>query len=78
MNARVMSNLHMRASPGIENNLIRTNPAGVVLEVIGGPVCGPYNGSAYQWWEVRAPDGASGWSAEGSTGGSIYFLQPVP
>lgn len=70
--ARVLSNLHLRSAAGLEASVLRVNPAGTVLEVLSGPVCI----SPYQWWEVRAPDGTTGWSAEGRPSGGGYFLQP--
>lgn len=73
--ARVVSNLNMRSEAGINSSLIRTNAAGTVLEITAGPVCEPINGAAYLWWQVRAPDGAEGWSAEGSATGNFYFLE---
>lgn len=76
-NARVMTNLIFRSSPGIENNIIRTHLPGTVMEVTGGPECVPYQNGAYLWWELRHPDGTTGWSAEGSISSSNYFLQPV-
>jgi cytoskeletal protein RodZ len=75
--ARVLSNLNFRSSAGLENNLIRVNPAGTQLEVTGGPTCVRYGNGAYLWWEVRSADGKTGWSAEGSLEGKFYFLEPV-
>lgn len=76
--ARVMSNLNLRSDPGLESSLVRTHRVGTVLEVIGGPVCGTFDGGAYLWWEVRLPDGTTGWSAEGSSRANFYFLQAQP
>jgi hypothetical protein len=73
----VTSNLNMRADAGINNRLILTNPTGTELEITGGPVCEPHQGGAYLWWQVRRSDGQTGWSAEGTSTGSLYFLQPV-
>ena len=76
-NARVMTNLHFRSSPGIDAGLIRTHYPGTIMEVIGGPQCIPYQGGAYLWWELQHPDGSTGWSAEGSISSAAYFLEPV-
>jgi hypothetical protein len=73
-----MSNLNLRQAAGINSPLVRTSPAGTLLEITGGPVCEPINSGAYLWWQVTAPDGTQGWSAEGSSTGGFYFLQPQP
>jgi hypothetical protein len=75
--ARVVANLNMRSTAGIGNNLILTNPVGTQLTILGGPVCEPYQGGAYLWWQVKLSDGQAGWSAEGSITGKFYFLEPV-
>lgn len=75
--AQVTSNLNMRSAAGIGNQLILTNPTVTQLTIIGGPVCEPYQGGAYLWWQVRRSDEQSGWSAEGSSTGKIYFLEPI-
>lgn len=76
--ARVISNLNLRSSPGLEaNNLVKVNPVGTQLEIIGGPTCLVYGGGVYLWWEVRMNDSQTGWSAEGSLEGKTYFLEPV-
>ncbi len=76
--ARVITNLNMRSSPGIQNNWILTNPARTILDVIGGPVCTLYEGGAFLWWEVKNPAGKTGWSAEARQQGNFYFLEPLP
>ncbi|GAB4504538.1 MAG: hypothetical protein Fur0043_15320 [Anaerolineales bacterium] len=76
--ARVITNLNMRSSPGIQNNWILTNPRGTILNVIGGPVCTPYEGGAFLWWEVTNPAGNTGWSAEARQQGYYYYLEPLP
>lgn len=75
--ARVLSNLNLRAAASMDAAITRTHPAAAILEITGGPTCTPYGGGAYRWWEVRAPDGVTGWSAEGSATGKNYFLEPV-
>ncbi len=76
--ARVITNLNMRSSPGIKNNWLLTNPRGTILDVIGGPVCTLYEGGAFLWWQVTNPAGKSGWSAEARQQGNGYFLEPLP
>jgi hypothetical protein len=75
--ARIISNLNFRSSLGIAENLIRVNPVGMELKVIGGPECIPYQGSAYAWWNLEMPDGQQGWSAENLLNGSAYYLAPI-
>ena len=75
--ALVKTNLNFRVAPGLDQRLILANLVNTRLEIIGGPVCTPYLNSAYMWWEVRRPDGSTGWSAEGSATGNYYFLEPV-
>jgi hypothetical protein len=75
---RVTTSLNVRNEPGIGENLLFTNPTNTQLEVIGGPVCLEYQGSAYVWWQVEMADGQSGWSAEATLNGSFYFLEPLP
>jgi hypothetical protein len=75
--ARILSNLNFRSSPEIGDNLIRVNPAGMELKIIGGPQCVPYQDSAYAWWNVEMPDGQQGWSAENRLNGSAYYLAPI-
>jgi len=76
--ARVMSNLNLRSSPQMGKNVIKVNPTGTKLNVIGGPVCTPVQGGAYLWWQVSTADGQQGWSAEATLNGRGYFLQPLP
>jgi len=75
---RVTTSLNLRSEPGIGNNLIGASATNTRLQIVGGPVCLPYEGSAYVWWQVQGPDGQTGWSAEASATGSFYFLEPVP
>ncbi len=76
--ARILSNLNLRSEPKIDNNILSVNPAGAILKVLQGPVCVPYQSSAYLWWQVEAPDGKTGWSAENYLNGGGYYLIPVP
>lgn len=74
---RVTSNLHMRSSPDLGNNILQTNLAGSNLEIIGGPECYPYQNGAYLWWQVQLDSGTSGWSAEAAINSNFYFLEPI-
>lgn len=75
--ALVVTNLNMRTEGGITKKLIRTNPAGTELTIIGGPVCEAYEAGAYLWWQVERDDEQNGWSAEASLTDQFYFLEPV-
>ena len=55
-----------------------TNLPGAQLEIIGGPVCIPYNQGVYRWWNVKTAAEKVGWSAEGSALAKNYFLEPLP
>lgn len=76
--ARVLQRLNMRAEASIDANLIQTNPTNTQVEIIGGPVCTPIGGRAYQWWQIRLQDGKEGWSAESQLNSASYFLEPIP
>lgn len=78
MQARVASNLNMRKTAGMNQPILLTNLPGATLEIIGGPVCIPYGEGVYRWWNVKTPNGTTGWSAEGSLLGKFYFLEPLP
>lgn len=76
--AKVLTNLNMRSSPGIQNNWILTNVTGTKLEIVGGPVCTLYEGGAFLWWQVKNPAKVTGWSAEARQQGTSYYLEPIP
>ena len=76
--ARVLQRLNMRTEGSIDATLIQTNPANTQVEIIGGPVCTPVGERAYQWWQIRLPDGKEGWSAESQLNSPSYFLEPIP
>lgn len=79
MKAVILHRLNFRSSPGIANNLLRTNPPGTQVEVIGGSTCLlNANGGSYLWWQIKLPDGSVGWSAEASAFGGFYFMKPLP
>jgi hypothetical protein len=74
----VLTNLHFRSSPEfISNNLVISHPAGTHLEIVGGPVCYPYEDGAFLWWQVENSNGEVGWSAEGDIQAEVYFMQPL-
>jgi hypothetical protein len=75
--ARVLTNLNMRSTPGIEDNWLVTNVTGTELKIISGPVCTVQTQGAYWWWEVENPYGQRGWSAEAHESGYYYFLEPL-
>ncbi len=75
--ARVIQRLNMRSEPAIAAPLLQTNATGTQVEIIGGPVCTPQGDRAYQWWQIRLPDGAEGWSAETPLQQGTYFLEPI-
>lgn len=71
-------NLNLRASPErIAGNWMRTNLIGAILEIMDGPICNPDPEHPYLWWQVRTPDGLTGWSVEASASGTFYFLEPI-
>ena len=76
--ARVLTRLNMRSDASIGASLIQTNPANTQVEIIGGPVCESVGDRAYQWWQIRLPDGSEGWSAETQLNTPSYFLEPLP
>ncbi len=76
--AVVVANLNLRQDAGIDKPIIRVGLYNSKVEIIGGPVCTPYQNGAYLWWNVKTTDGVTGWSAEASLSKNFYFLQPVP
>lgn len=79
MKAIILHRLNFRSSPGIANNLLKTNPPGTQVEVSGGPTCLlNATGGSYLWWQIKLPDGSLGWSAEASAYGGFYFMEPAP
>jgi hypothetical protein len=77
MKATILRRLNFRSSPGIQDNWLRTNIPGTQVEVMGGPECIPHISGAYVWWQIKLPDGKTGWSAEGSIHGTFYFMEPI-
>jgi len=78
---KVITRVHFRTSPELrEDNFLISHQRGLELEVVGGPVCYPYEDGAYLWWEVKDPNGEVGWSAEGELATKLYFfyfLKPI-
>jgi len=74
---RVLANLNLRKAAGMDQPVLLVSLPGSVVDVIGGPTCGPYQNSAYLWWNVKTKDGTTGWSAEASLSKNSYFLEPV-
>jgi hypothetical protein len=78
MKAIIVHIVNFRSSPGVLNNWILTNNPNTQVEVIGGPACTRYkNGGTYLWWQIKLPNGLTGWSAEASAFGAFYFMEPV-
>jgi hypothetical protein len=77
MQATIQRRLNFRSYPGLFNNLILTNDPDTEVEIVGGPACTRYEkGGAYLWWEIKLPNGLTGWSAETSAFGAFYFMEP--
>ncbi len=70
------TNLNLRSSPGIRDNWLKSIPTGTSVDVLGNSTCTPYLDGAYLWWQVKLPDGTTGWAAEGSLSRDSYFLEP--
>jgi serine/threonine protein kinase len=53
--------MHLRTAPGvITSNGVKTLHEGETLTVIGGPIFEDW----FMWWELRLPDGLSGWAVD--------------
>lgn len=76
--ALVLINLNVRQDAGMDKQIIRVGLPNSKVDIIGGPVCTPYQNGAYLWWNVKSADGVTGWSAEASLSKNFYFLQPAP
>jgi hypothetical protein len=73
----ILRRLNFRSSPGIRDNWLLTNLPGTKVEVVGGPECVPQYQGAYMWWQIKLPNGQTGWSAEAPQYGSFYFMEPA-
>jgi len=60
----------LRKIADTSGTIIDSIKAGTVMKIVEGPKCA----DGYTWWRVRAPNGISGWTAEGDDSG--YFLNP--
>mgnify|MGYP001128390133 CR=1 FL=1 len=68
----------LRSSPQAgANNILSDLPIDTVLEVVALPVCTEYLEGANLWWQVRLPNGLSGWAAEGSAISPTYYLEMI-
>jgi TolB protein len=65
--------LKLRSDPRIDNNVIEKMPNGTTVSILDGPT--PGTSDSYTWWEVKAPDGNSGWAVEAADG--ITTLIPI-
>jgi hypothetical protein len=79
MKARVIRNVVLRSSPDKrDDNIMFTILIGSLVSVVDGPVCGKYDGGAFQYWKVTYKDQlhgqVSGWLAEGDA--KLYYLAP--
>ncbi len=76
--ARVKHNLNLRSFPEItEDNLLLTSKVGDEVEVVGNAICNANPDYPYLWWQVETAEGIVGWSAEASSAGNFYFLEPI-
>lgn len=62
--------LRVRDMPG--GAFLLSMEEGTTFSVIGGPQCQ----GGFTWWQVRTPNGTTGWSAEGDL--NTYFMEPAP
>ena len=76
--AQILANLNLRRDAGIDKQIVGVGLPNSQVEIMGGPICTPYQNGAYVWWNVRTTDGQTGWSAEASLSNGFYLLQPVP
>lgn len=75
--AVVLVNLQVHRTPEMTQNVIKGIPKDELVTVEAGPVCVPYQGSAYMWWQIKSGFGELGWVVEAALNGSVYFLEPV-
>lgn len=76
--AQILANLNLRSDAGIDKQILGVGLPTSQVEIMGGPICTPYQNGAYLWWNVRSTDGQTEWSAEATLSNGFYFLQPVP
>lgn len=52
--------LRLRNQPSTSGGIVQLMPNGTPVTIIGGPT----DADGFTWWQLRAPDGSVGWSAE--------------
>lgn len=62
----------VRSRPGLSGERIGSIEPGKKLTILDGPKCA----DGLVWWQVRAEDGLTGWTAEGEK--DSYYLVPLP
>ncbi|MBN1669012.1 MAG: hypothetical protein JW862_18105 [Anaerolineales bacterium] len=78
LTAQVITLLNVRSEPMIGENLLFVVLDNTLVEIIGGPVCQPHLDGAHWWWQIRLPEGETGWAVEAAYDGSLYYLEPAP
>jgi len=73
----LLENLNIHKDPLLSSQVTHANSKDAQVTILGGPVCEPYEYSAFLWWKILDANGLSGWVAEASINGSVYFLEPV-
>jgi len=73
----LLQNLNVHTDPLLSSQVTHANPKDARGTILGGPVCEPYEYSAFLWWKILDANGLSGWVAEASLNGSVYFLEPA-
>jgi hypothetical protein len=76
---KIINNVLLRSSPEKnDSNILGNMAVGGVVSIVGGPICGQYEGGAYLYWKVTMLDQThgyiEGWLAEGRP--DLYFLEP--
>jgi len=70
MKVRAVDYVYVRSEPRwAEETRLQQLPPGAEMTIIGGPVCAPYDKGVYVYWQVRLPNGAEVWIAEGDPQG---------
>ncbi len=67
--------LRVRAAPALAGLVLTVAPAGTVVDILEGPVCG----EGYNWWRVQVVVLNilyTGWVAEGERGAGDLYLEP--
>jgi hypothetical protein len=67
--------VRLRTDPKHTANSIDNLPPGVIISVIGGPVCDEPMSAWY--WEVSTDNGYTGWVSEGGDAVDAYYVCPV-